>query len=126
MSEEPLPRPKCEGKDAPPSVPALLAGSMAAIVAVCLISGLLIAGRTTKHGTELSAEEGLFQHGPQAKTDIDRAWDTLDPTAGSPADRYAWIDRRAGIVQVPIDRAIDLICAEQTASAGSTSGPAPK
>jgi hypothetical protein len=111
--EDPLPRPKCEREDAHPVVPAVLAGSMAVIVAVCLLCGFLIAGRTGNRASGLPGPEGIFQHGPQERTDIDRAWDTVNGSGGTVPDTYAWIDRQAGIVQIPIDRAIDLVCAEQ-------------
>jgi hypothetical protein len=111
--EESLPRPECEATDADPRVPALLAGAMVAIVAVCLLSGLLIVGRPEPAATLPQNNEGLFQHGPEERTDIEAAWTSLDPTAAPVPDGYGWIDRRAGIVRVPIDRAIDLVCAEQ-------------
>jgi len=111
--EETLPTPKCEREDAHPAVAAVLAASMVAIVAVCLVCGWLIVGRTDKPGSGPMGADSLFQHGPQDKTDMELAWETVDPKPGTAPDRYAWVDRRAGIVQVPIDRAIDLVCAEQ-------------
>ena len=114
--EEILPRPKCEASDADPRVAAILAGSMAAIVAVGLLFGLLLVGRPEGMGTE--ADPGLFQHGPEARTDIEAAWTALGKNAASVPDQYAWVDRRAGVVQVPIGRAIDLVCAEEAAKAG--------
>ena len=59
----------------------------------------------------------------QEKTDIEAAWTSVDPNATTAPDGYGWIDRRAGIVRVPIERAIDLVCAEE---AGKTAkGHAP-
>jgi hypothetical protein len=114
VNDEPsLPTPKCEAKDAHPAVPAVLAASMAAIVAVCLVCGWLFVGRTVNPGSGAGGADSLFQHGPQERTDMERAWETVDPKAGTVPDGYAWVDRDAGIVQVPIDRAIDLVCAEQ-------------
>jgi hypothetical protein len=60
-------------------------------------------------------DDELFQHGAQASTDIERSWQEIDRASSVGADGYAWIDRSAGIVQIPISRAIDLVCAEQHA-----------
>ena len=117
--EDPLPHPKCERTDAHPSVPAVLAGTMVVIAAVCLLCGFLIAGRAGNRGPGLPGRDGLYEDGATARTDMERAWAALDRKAGTVPDGYAWIDRRAGIVQVPIDRAIDLVCAEQAQAAGA-------
>jgi hypothetical protein len=111
--EDPLPRPKYEREDAHPVVPVVLAGSMAVLTAVCLLCGFFIVGRTGNRVSGFPGPGGIFQHGAEERTDIDRAWDTVNRSGGSVPDTYAWIDRRAGIVQVPIDRAIELVCAEQ-------------
>jgi hypothetical protein len=117
--EDSLPRPKCEREDAHPAVAAVLAGSLGVIVAVCILGGYLIAGHAGNRGEGLPAAEGIFQDGANERTDIDRAWDTVRQKTGTVSDRYAWIDRRAGIVQVPIDRAIDLVCAGQKPPSGA-------
>ena len=114
--EKPLPRPKCEREErASHAVPAVLAGSTMALcwLAACLLCGFLIVRRTGSHVSALPGPEGIFQHGAQETTDIDRSWDTVNGSGGTVPVTYAWIDRRAGIVQIPIERAIDLVCAEQ-------------
>jgi len=122
-TDEKLPRPGYEPKDADPRVPALLAGAMVAIVAVSLLAGLLIVGRPEHSATPSQNNEGLFQHGPEEKTDIERAWTSVDKESSPIPDGYAWIDRRAGIVRVPIDRAIDLVCAEQAGKTAKGATP---
>ena len=117
--EESLPVPDCEREDAHPAVAAVLAGSLAAIVAACILGGYLVAGHAGNRGPGLPGSDGVFQNGAHERTDIERAWETGDQKAGTVADRYAWIDRRAGTVQVPIDRAIDLVCAEQKPPSGA-------
>jgi hypothetical protein len=112
-----LPRPKCEASDADPAVPAILAGSAAAIVAVGLLCGLLIMGHSRARAPEFQADDGLFQHGAGATTDIERAWREIGQAPAAVPGGYAWVDRSAGIVQVPIGRAIDLVCAEQARAA---------
>jgi hypothetical protein len=120
-AEESLPRPKCEKEDAHPPLAAALAGTMAVIVAIGLGIGFLIVKPSSDRATSLPGSDGVFQHGPSERTDIDDAWQSVQPPAKVNADGYAWIDRRAGIVQVPIGRAIDLVCEEQ-----AKARPAPK
>jgi hypothetical protein len=117
--EDSLPPPDCEREDAHPAVAAVLAGSLAAIVAVCILGGYLVAGHAGNRGPGLPGADGIFQNGTHERTDIDRAWDTIHQQAGTVADSYAWIDRPAGIVQIPIDRAIDLVCAGQKPTAAA-------
>ena len=115
--EDSLSAPKCEREDAHPTVAAVLAGSLAAIVAVCILGGYLVAGHASNRGPGLPGADGVFQNGSHERTDIDLAWDTVHQKTATVADSYAWIDRPAGIIRVPIDRAIDLICAEQKPAA---------
>jgi hypothetical protein len=111
---DPSPRPRCEQKDADPAVAAILASSMAAIVAVGLLCGLLIM-RAHSGATMPESQPGddVFQHGPEARTDMEHAWESLDHDPTAVANTYAWVDRGAGVVQVPIGRAIDLVCEDQ-------------
>jgi hypothetical protein len=54
-----------------------------------------------------------FQDGPEARTDVDRAWAQCEHDTRSHLSGYGWVDRSAGIVRIPIDRAIDLVCAAE-------------
>ena len=65
----------------------------------------------TKSGTENGVDE---------QTRIEQAWKEQDHIVHEHLDGYGWIDRVAGIVHIPIDRAMDLIVAEK-----KSSGPAP-
>jgi len=57
--------------------------------------------------------EGSFRHGTEARSDIARAWAEQDATVCDHLERYAWVDRTAGIVRIPIDRAIDRMLADE-------------
>jgi hypothetical protein len=111
-------RPRCEREDARPAVAAVLAGSLAAIVAACVLAGLLVAGRRANRGAPFAPQESLFQNSPAERTDVERAWESIDAGRAG-VDGYSWADRRAGIVRIPIGRAIDLVCAEQNSAAAS-------
>jgi hypothetical protein len=54
-----------------------------------------------------------FQDGPEARTDVDRSWAECERDTRSHLSGYGWVDRPAGIVRIPIDRAIDLVCAAE-------------
>jgi hypothetical protein len=91
-----------------------MAVSLAFLVVLGLVGGMLAIGRTNLHAeASLRGSDELFQHGVQARTDVDSSWEEIDRVPAPSTTGYAWVDRRAGIVSVPIGRAIDLVCAEQ-------------
>jgi hypothetical protein len=111
--EDTLPRPNAENSDAKPRVVAALAGSLLLLLGLGLFGGRIALGYShPQAGSSARAPDELFQHGVQAMTDIDRSWGEIAGTAQN-IETYAWIDRDKGIVQVPLDRAIDLVCEEQ-------------
>jgi hypothetical protein len=101
-----------EDSDARPRIVGLIAGALAALVAVGLLVGwgFVEAGKGAATQSELSSR---FQDGPQARTDVDRAWTEYERDTRSHLSGYGWVDRPAGIVRIPIDRAIDLVCAAE-------------
>lgn len=117
--DDPLPLPSAEDTDAQPRLVASIAGSLGVLVALGLVAGHLAAGRpAVGAGASLRGQEELFQNGVEAMTDIDRSWAKIDRSPGAAPGGYAWVDRKAGIVQVPIERAIDLVCSEQVDQTG--------
>lgn len=112
---EPLPRPAYEPRDAETRVVAATAASLAAIVGMCLaVGGVIHHGESARPGAGSRPEaDASFRHGAVARTDIDESWDEIDRAAREHLQGYAWVDRREGIVRIPIERAIDLVCGEQ-------------
>lgn len=53
-----------------------------------------------------------FRHAPYAETSIARDWMKIDRETKQRLETYHWIDRKAGVVAIPIERAIQLIGAE--------------
>lgn len=101
-------RPRHEDTDAHPQVVLAIAGALAFLIAAALVVGR---GYVRSHGT--APTEVGFQHGPQERTSVDQAWADYQRDTAAHLAGYGWIDRRAGIVRVPLDRAIDLVCAEE-------------
>ena len=113
-------RPGHEDSDARPRFVGLIAGSLMALVAAGLLMGWVFveAGEGAASQPRVSSS---FQDGPEARTDVERAWAQCERDARSHLSGYGWIDRPAGIVRIPIDRAIDLVCA---AEADKSAAPA--
>jgi hypothetical protein len=101
-------RPRHEGTDAQPRIVVGIAAALALLIA----AGLLV-GRAyvRSHGT--SPVTVGFQHGPEERTSVDQAWLDYQRDTQAHLGGYGWIDRPAGTVRVPLDRAIDLVCAEE-------------
>jgi hypothetical protein len=109
MSAEPRPsRPRHEESDAQPRVVVMIAGALALLVVAGLLAGW---GYVRAHGT--SPLLVGFQHGPEEQTSVDAAWADYQRDTRAHLAGYGWIDRKAGTVRVPLDRAIDLVSAEE-------------
>lgn len=114
-----LPRPRYEPADAETRVVGLIAGGLAALIVLGLLSGWgYLAARQRTAPPEAPAAGG-FQDGPAYRTSIDVAWAGYQRDVRSHLVGYGWVDRPDGIVHVPIERAIDLLCA---APAGARPG----
>lgn len=105
-------RPGHEESDAHPRFVGLIAGALAALVAAGLLVGwgFAAAGRGELSNSRIVSP---FQDGPRARTGVDRAWEEYEHDVRRHLSGYEWVDRSAGIVTVPIDRAIDLVCADE-------------
>ena len=105
-------RPGHEDTDARPRFIALIAGVLTALVAAGLMAGwgYVAAGKGVAAQPRISAP---FQEGPQERTGVDRAWAQYERDTRAHLSGYGWVDRSAGIVRIPIDRAIDLVCAAE-------------
>jgi hypothetical protein len=112
--DAPLPAPDHEMTDASPRAIALLAFSLVAIVGVCLLTAAWIYHHREKGGSVAStlAPNGRFQNGADETTGIAQAWQEQDQRVHEHLYGYGWVDRPAGIVHIPIDRAMDLILTE--------------
>ena len=107
MTTEPaLPPPAHEHSDAQPQVLAILAGSIVGLIVLSLVAARTFVS-TNRDGAANAAHRSGYQDGPQATLGIERDWRQEDDAVRDHLTRYAWVDRQAGIVRVPIDVAID-------------------
>lgn len=53
-----------------------------------------------------------FRHAPYAQTSIARDWVKIDQETKQRLETYHWVDRKAGVVAIPIERAMQLIGTE--------------
>jgi len=111
--EPPLPSPRYERTDADPRVIGGLALALAALTALGIVGGIAAMGwrrgEAPSHAPS-RAPATSFEAGPTAQTATARSWERYERETRAHLEGYGWIDRRAGIVRVPIDRAIDLLC----------------
>lgn len=104
-----------EASDASLRVIGVIAAALAiGVAAVLLVSYALFAGTRGRRplGPELG-KRADFQNGPEERTAIAQDWAELDAENRRNLTTYGWIDRRAGIVRIPVDRAMDLMAGEK-------------
>ncbi len=101
-----------ERTDGSPRVIALAAG----VLLVTLAAGVFVGGwafnakaRTVRTMPRSSVTNNAFEHGPHARTGIALDWEKQDAAVADHLGRYAWVDRNAGRVRIPIERAMELI-----------------
>lgn len=81
-----------------------LAASMALIAAVY---------RSRIGARSNSAGEG-FRGGSGYRTAIEEDWQALDAENAGHLGGYRWIDKQRGVVQIPIERAMEIIAGKET------------
>jgi hypothetical protein len=114
-----------ERTDARPRLGVILAGAIALGVAGSLLAawGLLAAGRPRSEAPALGAS-GLFAHGPEEEgTGLAAAWPAIDAENREHLETYAWIDRPAGVVRIPIGQAMERLAHDPALPAPEASPP---
>jgi hypothetical protein len=107
-----------EMSDASPAV----AGLIASVILAGLVVTIVVAGWIDHHYPSARSRRDpaeSFQHGPAAKTGIERDWAEQDRVVCEHLATYGWINRPAGVVHIPIERAMAVIATEAV-------GPQPK
>jgi predicted small secreted protein len=119
-----LPGSAYEPADARPGVVAATAAALAAFIAVGIaVAFLLRHFEAARPAASSLAPVATFQNGVAQRTSVERTWMDYDPEVAAHLDEYAWVDRRAGTVRVPIERAIDMLCAEHAPRPAAKDGP---
>lgn len=111
MSHAPSPVSKYEASDASPRVVAFTA--LAIVLGVLMSLAVAEAFVRPQAQARALGAAGSFRHGPAERSSIAQAWAEQDAAVRDHLDRYAWVDRSTGIVQIPINRAMELLIAEQ-------------
>lgn len=126
-----LPPARHEATDGLPRVVAFTGCGIALGIALVLAaSAWIYPSNSGKSGTPAgSSRELSFENGPDATTGVARDWAAQDQAVHDHLEIYAWIDRPAGVVRIPIERAMKLLATESAGKSADTdqwsrSGPA--
>jgi hypothetical protein len=113
-STESLPPADYEPQDASPRAVLFTAGIVAGSVIVCLLACVwfYLARYDPLPPPKPIGRQTAFQDGSHLQTSIARDWSEQDRDVRAHLDAYGWVDRNAGVVRIPIERAIDLIATE--------------
>jgi hypothetical protein len=108
-----------EATDASLKLIGIMAASLAIGIGAVLLAayGIVAAGGAGPSSRAGLGSSGRFQNGPQERTGISLAWADIAAQSQRRLHTYGWVDQPAGIVRIPIDRAIDLMAARAAAPA---------
>lgn len=91
-------------------------GVSAGILLFLLVASIVVADLYYRdhfgptRGFPTAGRQTSFTQGPSEEPDVLRSWQAVQAEAAR-LNRYAWIDRQAGIAQIPIERAMQLLVA---------------
>jgi len=86
---------------------ALLCFGLVIFVALSMLGVTIIYDQQFK--TQTNAFGAGYQGGASARTPIEETWQALDGETSAHLGGYRWIDKQRGEVQIPIDRAMELV-----------------
>lgn len=111
-----------ETKDASLTVIGVAAGIFAFLVVASIGTSTWIyhARYHDAGAVPMAGRNGSFQHGPEEKIGILVDYRQVTRSAAEHLHSYSWVDQRAGIARIPIERALELT------AAGVKPAPAPK
>ncbi|MDB6093230.1 MAG: hypothetical protein JWM32_792 [Verrucomicrobia bacterium] len=97
-----------EPGDASPRAVLATAVGIALMIAACMLASSWVLGNRPVRPDPAQS----FRHGPVERTSIARYWAAQDAAVKNHLENYAWVDRSAGVVRVPVDRGIELAAPE--------------
>ncbi len=113
-SAESLPPALHERTDGAPGVIVLAGCALAVGIAAALLAAAWF--YTARYAglppTRTYDAASSFRHGPEERSGIARDWEQQDAAVRRHLESYAWIDREAGIVRIPVERAMELLAAD--------------
>lgn len=93
-----------EAEDASLRVIGIAAGALAIMIALSLGAGLALwsgHARARRDGPQQS-----FRHGPADLPSVAQEWPAIERETREHLETYGWVDRRAGVVRIPIEQAM--------------------
>lgn len=114
-----LPPPEYEADDASPVWIVTAVGALTIAIALTLLAAawLYSAHNAMAFRAAVIGREGSFRNGSLQRTSIARDWSEQDRLVHDHLATYGWIDREAGIVRIPIERAMELTAGEPSKEA---------
>jgi hypothetical protein len=108
-----LPPANYEPRDASPMMVALTIAGVAAGVALTLLVAWFLQERHNRVADLAAApKQTSFQGSSRMQPDVAQDWMRQDAAVQEHLQTYGWIDRGAGTVRIPIDRAMQLMAEE--------------
>jgi hypothetical protein len=103
-----------ERSDGSPGLVLLTACWLLVGIGLVLLASLLVYGARYRGlpATREMGPESSFRHGPEERSSIARDWVTQDRLVREHLTTYGWVDREAGVVRIPIERAMEMVAAE--------------
>jgi hypothetical protein len=106
-------------------VAAAIGATLAGLIGVGIAVAVLVHHfeRREHAGDAAMGLAGDFQHGVEEKTSVQESWLDYDRGVRAHLGGYGWVDRRSGIVRIPIDRAMDLVAGAPSTPLGRPVDP---
>jgi len=106
-----------ERTDASPRLIGIIAAVVVLGIGISLLAAWCILSAGSRTGARRLGKTGLFAHGPEERTSLEEEWPKIAEENREHLATYGWIDRSAGIVRIPIERAMDRLAAAAPAAA---------
>jgi hypothetical protein len=103
-----------EPTDASPRGIVIVTASLAVGIALSFLaaSWLYRAHDAERPRDRVESFANSFRHGSEERSSIEKTWSELEPETQAHLRGYHWRDREHGVVQIPIERAMELIAEE--------------
>jgi len=112
-----------EAKDASVRLIVITSASVfAGVLASLAVAALIYTGRYAGLPST-DARQTSFVNGPNARSSISKDVGALRSEVATHLNDYGWTDQRAGVVHIPLDRAMDLVSQEATAAQKAEAKP---
>ncbi|RYD27645.1 MAG: hypothetical protein EOP87_20860 [Verrucomicrobiaceae bacterium] len=87
----------------------LYAVGAALLIVICLSLVFLRVAYGERVGPRSSSQGQGFRGAATAKTEIEEDWRKLDAEMADRLTKYRWINRQKGTVQIPLERAMEIL-----------------